>query len=350
MRSSSASSGHRPGAARRRARETPYGLLSRGSRHARLTFVVNLPGSPGGSRDGSPCCPALEHALQLLAARRPSTTDVSAGAPCPRASRGSSRSSTRCLRCRSPTSARFSPSAACRGHDMLWITLAMVGARSLAMAPNRLIDAGIDARNPRTATRELPGARCRHAGRSSSARLAALFLVAVWQLAPLTHGCGRSPCRLRRLPVPEALDVALPPLARRGRRARADRRLGGDDGPAAVAGWLLGGAVALWVAGFDSSTRSSTSRSTARRACTRSRRASARAARSRVRGSRTSPPSRASSARASASRRRALLVGVAAVALLLGYEHSLVRPGDLRRLDAAFFTMNGVISVVFACS
>jgi 4-hydroxybenzoate polyprenyltransferase len=40
-------------------------------------------------------------------------------------------------------------------------------------------------------------------------------------------------------------------------------------------------------------------------------------------------------------------LGVAAVALLLAYEHSLVRPGDLRRLDTAFFTMNGVISVVF---
>ena len=38
-------------------------------------------------------------------------------------------------------------------------------------------------------------------------------------------------------------------------------------------------------------------------------------------------------------------LGVAAVAALLGYEHSLVRPGDLRRLDAAFFTVNGVISV-----
>jgi 4-hydroxybenzoate polyprenyltransferase len=40
-------------------------------------------------------------------------------------------------------------------------------------------------------------------------------------------------------------------------------------------------------------------------------------------------------------------LGVAAVASLLGYEHSLVRPGDLRRLDTAFFTMNGVISVTF---
>jgi 4-hydroxybenzoate polyprenyltransferase len=40
-------------------------------------------------------------------------------------------------------------------------------------------------------------------------------------------------------------------------------------------------------------------------------------------------------------------LGVAAVAALLAYEHSLVRPGDLRRLDTAFFTMNGVISVTF---
>src|SRR5499427_4721372 len=41
-------------------------------------------------------------------------------------------------------------------HDLLWITVAMAGARSLAMALNRLIDAGIDARNPRTAGREIP--------------------------------------------------------------------------------------------------------------------------------------------------------------------------------------------------
>jgi 4-hydroxybenzoate polyprenyltransferase len=41
-------------------------------------------------------------------------------------------------------------------------------------------------------------------------------------------------------------------------------------------------------------------------------------------------------------------IGVALVAALLAYEHSLVRPDDLRRLDAAFFTMNGVISVAFA--
>ena len=43
--------------------------------------------------------------------------------------------------------------------DLFWITIAMVGARSLAMGLNRLVVAGIDARNPRTATRELPAGR-----------------------------------------------------------------------------------------------------------------------------------------------------------------------------------------------
>src|SRR5205823_8571586 len=67
-------------------------------------------------------------------------------------------------------------------HDLLWITLAMVGARSLALGLNRLIDARIDARNPRTASRELPS------GQLSAAQVVlfslaalALFLVAVWQ-------------------------------------------------------------------------------------------------------------------------------------------------------------------------
>src|SRR6185437_2018576 len=77
-----------------------------------------------------------------------------------------------------------SPSA----HDLVWITLAMVGARSLAMALNRLIDARVDARNPRTATRELPsGQLSRVQVLLFCAASLALFLVAVWQLAPKTH-------------------------------------------------------------------------------------------------------------------------------------------------------------------
>jgi len=43
------------------------------------------------------------------------------------------------------------------------------------------------------------------------------------------------------------------------------------------------------------------------------------------------------------------VAGVVVVALLLGYEHSIVSPKDLRRMNAAFFTLNGVISVVFFC-
>src|SRR5438552_11437312 len=72
------------------------------------------------------------------------------------------------------------------GHDLVWITLAMVGARSLAMGLNRLIDASIDARNPRTAGRELPRGllRPRHVILFCGAALA-LFLVAVYQLDPL---------------------------------------------------------------------------------------------------------------------------------------------------------------------
>src|ERR671937_1923916 len=71
------------------------------------------------------------------------------------------------------------------GHDLLWITLAMVGARSLAMALNRLIDAGIDAANPRTASRELPsGALTIGSVVAFCAASLALFLIAVWRLDP----------------------------------------------------------------------------------------------------------------------------------------------------------------------
>src|SRR3954465_13432226 len=73
-------------------------------------------------------------------------------------------------------------------HDLLWITLAMVGARSLAMALNRLIDARIDAANPRTATREIPsGALTRAAVLAFCLLSLAVYVVAVWQLDPLVR-------------------------------------------------------------------------------------------------------------------------------------------------------------------
>ena len=237
------------------------------------------------------------------------------------------------------------------GHDLLWITLAMVGARSLAMALNRLIDAGIDARNPRTATRELPS------GQLSVAQVAlfcatslALFLVAVFQLAPLTHLLW---------PIPVAGFVIYPYLKRVTWLCHL--WLGAVDGLAPVGAWVavtnhlrwqawvLGAAVALWVAGFDFFYALFDIE------IDRSQRLHSIATRFGVRGAFVG-------ARVAHAATVACLVvagfglpvgalywiGVATVGALLVYEHSLVRPADLRRLDAAFFTMNGVISVAFA--
>ena len=112
--------------------------------------------------------------------------------------------------------------------------------------------------------------------------------------------------------------------------------------------WALGGAVALWVAGFDLFYSLFDVEHDRAEDCTRG-------------------PSRFGEAgvfRAARLRNLGVVallalaglgldvgalywLGVAAVAVLLAYEHSLVRPGDLRRLDAAFFTINGVISIVF---
>ena len=179
---------------------------------------------------------------------------------------GWSSSSTRSSRCRSPTSARSSPSRACpSAHDLLWITVAMVGARSLAMALNRLIDAAH--RRGRTRARRRASSR-----RARSRGAVVAFCARVARVLPRRRLAARPAralavadpgARVRRLPVPEAVHVALPPLARRGRRARAGRRLGGDQGQPAVAG--VGARRARSRPGSPastSSTRSSTSRST----------------------------------------------------------------------------------------
>ena len=236
-------------------------------------------------------------------------------------------------------------------HDLLWITVAMVGARSLAMALTRLIDARVDARNPRTAGRELPS------GQLSVAQVAlfcaaslALFLVAVFQLAPKTHWLW---------PIPVAGFVVYPYLKRFTWLCHF--WLGAVDGLAPVGAWvaitnhlpwqawLLGAAVALWVAGFDlfyalfdaDVDRAQGLHSIVTRFGVRGAFAGARLAHAATVGCLVG---------AGLGLHVGVLywLGTAAVGALLAYEHTLVRPGDLRRLDAAFFTMNGVISVVFA--
>jgi len=238
-------------------------------------------------------------------------------------------------------------------HDLLWITVAMVGARSLAMGLNRLIDAGIDARNPRTARRELPSGLLQpwHVVLFCLASLA-LFLVAIFQLDPLVRWLW---------PIPVIGFVVYPYLKRFTWLSHL--WLGAVDGLAPVGGWVaitgqlpwqswvVGAAVAAWVAGFD---------------CfyalldldvDRDEGLHSVASDFGVRGAFWG-------ARLLHAATVALLVvaglglavgafywiGAGVVAALLLYEHSLVRPGDLRRLDAAFFTVNGVISVAFcAC-
>ena len=139
------------------------------------------------------------------------------------------------------------PSAA----EIVWLTLAMVGARSFAMAVNRLVDAGIDARNPRTENRELPrGTLAPWQVLVFCAGSLAVFLLAVFNLDPVV-----------RWSIPVAMFVVYPYLKRVTWLSHA--WLGATLGLAPVGGWvamtgelplaawLLGGAVAAWVAGFD---------------------------------------------------------------------------------------------------
>jgi 4-hydroxybenzoate polyprenyltransferase len=235
-------------------------------------------------------------------------------------------------------------------HDLLWVTVAMVGARSLAMGLNRLIDAGIDARNPRTAGRELP------AGVLSAAQVLvfclaslAVFLAAVYELDPL----------VRRLwPIPVAGFVIYPYLKRFTWLSHF--WLGAVDGLAPVGAWvaitgelpleawLLGGAVAAWVAGFD------LFYSLLDVDVDRRERLHSWATRfgevgvfwgARVLHALTVALLAAAGLGLDVG--PAYWLGVAVVGALLVYEHSVIRPGDLRRLDTAFFTLNGVISLAF---
>jgi 4-hydroxybenzoate polyprenyltransferase len=235
-----------------------------------------------------------------------------------------------------------------RAHDLFWITVAMVGARSLAMALNRLIDAGIDARNPRTASRELPrGVLQPWQVLLFSLVSLTLFLVAVYQLAPLVRWLW---------PIPVAAFVVYPYLKRWSWVSHF--WLGAVDGLAPLGAWAaitnglpweawaLGGAVAFWVAGFDllyalfdlDVDRAQGLHSLPARFGVGATFAGARLCHA-------ATVACLVAAGLGLPVGALYWIGVAAVAGLLLYEHSLVSPRDRRRLDMAFFTMNGVISV-----
>jgi 4-hydroxybenzoate polyprenyltransferase len=238
------------------------------------------------------------------------------------------------------------PSAA----DLVWITVAMVGARSLAMALNRLIDAGLDARNPRTATRELPSGLLSVPAVVAFCVLSlAVFLVAVWQLDPVVRLLW---------PIPVVAFVVYPYLKRFTWLCHL--WLGAVDGLAPMGAWVaitgelpwqawaLGGAVATWIAGFDLFySLFDTDVDRAQGLHSWSTRFGERGAFAGARVLHLATVGLLALAGLGLDVDAWYWLGVAAVGALLVYEHSLVRPGDLRRLDAAFFTMNGVISVAF---
>jgi len=234
--------------------------------------------------------------------------------------------------------------------DLVWVTIAMVGARTLAMSLNRLVDADLDARNPRTAKRELPSGVLRPAQVIALSAVAlVVFLVAVFQLDPIVRWLW---------PIPVAMFFIYPYLKRATWLCHL--WLGACLGLAPVGGWLavsgtapweawvIGAAVLLWVAGFDlfyslydlEHDKGAGLHSWAVRF---GERGVFRAARVFHAGT----VLLLALAGLGLSVGILYWLGVAVTAALLAYEHTLVRPGDLRRLDAAFFTVNGVISVVF---
>ncbi|HZV94634.1 MAG TPA: UbiA-like polyprenyltransferase [Candidatus Nitrosocosmicus sp.] len=230
-----------------------------------------------------------------------------------------------------------------------WVTLAMVSGRTLAMAVNRLADRWFDARNPRTRGRHLPAGLLTPAQVVAAAVAAgAVFLLSAWMLNPLC--------------------LALAPLAILFLVGYSYTKrftwlshwiLGFTDGTAAAGGWIAvrGGfdppvfvlwfALTVWIAGFDLIY-----------ACQD-------VEFDRAEGLHSVPARFGIAAALRVAKVCHVLTvaafallgvlmglgvlywaGVALVAGLLVYEHSLVSPTDLSRLDVAFFNVNGYIAVI----
>jgi len=233
---------------------------------------------------------------------------------------------------------------------VLWITLAMVGARTLAMALNRIVDAEVDARNPRTAMREIPsGKLSRRSVWMLCAASLVLLLVATTQLHPATRVLW---------PIPVALFV-LYPYTKRFTWA-CHLVLGVCTGLAPIGAWLAvtGGVaaapifmtagIALWIGGFD------VIYATQDVAVDRAQGLHSIPARFGVaRGLWVTRVAHVASfallcaVGVVADLGAAYWISMAAVGALLAYENAIVRPHDLSRVNAAFFATNGIIGMVY---
>ena len=244
---------------------------------------------------------------------------------------------------------------AARGHGLsiariAGIVVAMAGARTAAMGFNRIVDRHIDARNPRTAGRELPsGAITVRAAWSMTIAASAVFLAAAAALGPLC---------LALAPIALAILFGYSLTKRFTALCHLFLGLAIAGGPAGAwiavrgdFGWtpgLLMLAVACWIAGFDILYALSD------RDFDRASGLHSIPARLGVGGSLVvSGLLHAVTVGALFALARTAglgvpyLVGVAVVTALLVYEHAIVRPNDLSRLNIAFFNLNGYVSVAF---
>jgi 4-hydroxybenzoate polyprenyltransferase len=234
--------------------------------------------------------------------------------------------------------------------QLSWIVLCMVSARSAAMAFNRLADAQIDAANPRTATRAIPaGVLSQKFVGVFVLAACAIFVIAAAQLNRLTlwlsplalsvillYSYTKRFTRWSHLVLGLALGIA-PAAAWIGIRGSLDPRI-----------LLLTAAVTFWVGGFDvlyACQDVDFDRANALNSIPQA--FGVARALWVARGLHIAMLLLLFALAASFGLGKIAMAGIAAVALLLGYEHSLVLSGDLSKLNAAFFTMNGVISVVF---
>jgi 4-hydroxybenzoate polyprenyltransferase len=237
-------------------------------------------------------------------------------------------------------------------HQFVWITIAMASARTVAMGFNRIADRWIDARNPRTANRPLvTGAISMRTAWVGTAAAGLVLVVAAWQLGPL-------PLRL----VPGAFLFLLGYSFTKRFTWLSHYILGFTDGlapmgawaavrgtlftPGDLPAWILLGVVTLWIGGFDLIY-----------ACQD-------AAYDRQEGLQSIPARFGVAAALNlSSLSHAITVGlliilgvfmglgwpywlgVVVAAGLLAWEHTLVRPDDLSRIDVAFFNINSSISI-----
>lgn len=244
--------------------------------------------------------------------------------------------------------AMFRVSGSVRWADLLLVTVAMVGLRTFAMACNRIIDREIDARNPRTATRELvTGALSVRSAWTGALVAVVVFLGAAALLNPLC---------LALAPVAVVPMVVYPYGKRFTHFPHAILGVAQAMGPigawlAVTGSWswdavILGLAVGVWIGGFDLIFGCQD------------------VAADRAHGVKSVParfgiPAALYGARVCHVITTGLLVryglatdagafwwvGLAVVAGAFLYEHSIVKPHDLSRLNRAFFTVNGIIGI-----